>query len=660
VRARNPTPGGLGVAGVAPARPEISVAIPLPTRDAEPEEPDDNNETRVMESGPPPARRVPSKPPPPLKRSTPPPAPSSPPGRVVSPRGAPPPPGAPIYDQATVGPALYGDVTRAVPGEVTIKGVPPAPPTPGARIYEQATVGPSSHTEATRLAHDEVRAVAAGLRDDVSGPTAPFAVSNVRALIQDDWAVPPPPRAPQLLPDSEPSYEGDDGGPARQAPPPRSSGAAANPWAATEPESSGPPLPDHGALDAAFAAAGGSPGAMQTPTPGAIRAAYVDDTYGEHRPPAVSQRRAGAARWIVGLVVAGMAALTLATVGKRLLVSAPAPKGGEADARIATLLADGEKALEGGDLESAKERFDKASVLAERDPRAAADLARLAAARADVEWLRVRLYPEGDPDQIAAKRDLADAAQRARKAADQAAEIAPADAAVIRSRIDALRFAGDLDGARKLVGGISGAGGQPDNALALAELDLAESRPDWTTVIARLRTALGGDGNLGRARAMLIYALVRSRDYPGAETELGRLAELPRPHPLAGALRAYITRTERSDANALPDVSARPSTGAGGSRAPVPPPGGSPPPSPSPSPREVKEREHPVPVEPRPAPLPEMPAPTPPPGPVDTSDLPGVKAQPPPPPTKDAPAPPPVPTSTVPPGVDTSDLPGFK
>jgi predicted Zn finger-like uncharacterized protein len=662
-RGRNPTPAGLGVAGAAPARPEVSIAIPLPTRDAQPEEPDDN-ETRVME-GAPPFRRVPSvpppKPPPPPKRSTPPPAPSSPPGMVVSSRGAPPPPGAPIYDQATVGPSLYGDVTRAVPGDVQIHGAPPAHPPPGAAIYEQATVGPSSHTDATRVAHDQVRAVAAGLRrserDEVP---APFPINSsldpvkVRALLQDDWApaVPPPPRAPQLLTDSEPSYDG-----ALQAPPPAPS---SNPWPATDPESLAPPLPDHGALDAAFEAAGAQQSAMQTPTPGAIRSAYVDDTYGEHRPPAVSQRRAGAARWIVGLVVAGMAALTLATVGKRLLVSAPVKPGVEVDGRIATLLADGEKSLSDGDLESAKERFDKASVLAERDARAAADLAHLAAARADVEWLRVRLYPEGDPDQIAAQRALADAAQRARKAADQAAEIAPTDPAVIRSRIDALRLADDLDGARKLVGGISGAGAQPDNALALAELDLAESRPDWSTVLTRLRTALGGDGNLGRARAMLVYALVRSRDYPGAEAELGRLAELPRPHPLASALRAYIARTEKSDANALPDVSAKPSAGAG---KPPASPGASPtPPAPPPVPREPKEREHPAPVEPRPAPPPDEPSPSPPSGPVDTTDLPGVKAppSPPPPSTGAAPAPPPVPTSTVPPGVDTSDLPGFK
>jgi predicted Zn finger-like uncharacterized protein len=693
-RVRTPTPGGLPPAGAAPGRGEVSIAIPLPKGEGQHEEPDDNNETRVMEGPPPAVRRVPSvpppKPPPPPKRSTPPPPPNSPPGMIVSPRGAPPPPGAPIYDQLTVGPGAYGDVTRAIGGasDAHVHGPAPAPPPPGAPIYDQLTVGPASHADATRVAHDQVRAAAAGMRraegDDVSGPTAPFAISQaldpvkVRALIQDDWApaVPPAPRAPQLLPESDPSYDGGATQDPEPPPPPRvraapprppspapapsQDGPSANPLAATEIDAAAPPLPDHGALDAAFAAASGSAVSTQTPTPAGVRAGYGDDTYGEHQAPAApSPRRAGAARWIGGLVVAGMAALALATVGKRFLdTTPPPPKGAVADARIATLLTEGEKLFTDGDLESAKERFDKASVLAERDARAAADLARVAAARADVEWLRVRLYPEGDPERVAAERELALAAPRAKAAADQAAAIAPNDPAVIRSRIDALRLAGDVDGARRIVGPIAAASTQPDNALALAELDLAESRPDWTTVVTRLRAAVESDGNLGRARAMLVYALVRSRNYEGAEAELGRLAELPRPHPLAGALRAYIARTEKADANALPDASGKASAGRASS-----PPGGAPAsPSPSPrEPREPREHDHPPP-EPK-APPPDMPAPTPPAGPIDTSDLPGVKAPPAPDkpaPDKPAPAPAPTPTSNTPSGVDTSDLPGFK
>ncbi len=296
-----------------------------------------------------------------------------------------------------------------------------------------------------------------------------------------------------------------------------------------------------------------------TPAPAGARNSYADDLVEPRFSQISAPRRSGAARWMVGLVVIGMMVLAFATVGRRMLVATAPAKTAEPDARVGTLLAGGEKSLADGDLESAKEQFDKASVLGERDPRAVADLARLAAAKADVDWLRLRLLPAGDPEQATTSRELEQHAQRVRKAADRAGEIAPTDPAVVRSRIDALRLAGDLAGARKLVGGISAASAQPDNALTLAELDLAEAKPDWPTVLGRLRAALSTDGNLGRARSMLVYALARSGDGAGARTELERLGALPRPHPLLGALRAYVNRsTSVVDANALPDASTRP------------------------------------------------------------------------------------------------------
>ena len=220
-----------------------------------------------------------------------------------------------------------------------------------------------------------------------------------------------------------------------------------------------------------------------------------------------------------------------------------------------------------------------------------------------------------------------------------------------RARIDALRLSGDLAGARKLVSGISGASSQPDNALALAELDLGEVNPDWPTVLGRLRTAQSGDQNLGRARSMLVYALARSGDVTAAKAELDRMISLPRPHPLVRPMRAFVSR----EGGAAADPSASAAAGkappgkgvtptAGTKDRPVDPPSGG-------NTRPLRE---------------EPTSPTPVGGPVDTSDLPGVKPPPPtatvdtpptPPPTA-TPTPPPV--NTVPAGVDTSDLPGFK
>ncbi len=189
-----------------------------------------------------------------------------------------------------------------------------------------------------------------------------------------------------------------------------------------------------------------------------------------------------------------------------MLVGAPV-KVGESDARIVGLLTDGEKSLADGDLESAKEQFDKASVLGERDPRAVADLARLAAAKADVDWLRLRLLARDDPEQATAQRELEQAAQRTRKAADHAAELAPTDPAVLRSRIDALRLAGDLGGARKLVGGHLGV---ERTARQRARPRRARSRRDQAGLAHRRRPAPRRARHRRQPRAGSLHAGVRA------------------------------------------------------------------------------------------------------------------------------------------------------
>jgi predicted Zn finger-like uncharacterized protein len=362
-----------------------------------------------------------------------------------------------------------------------------------------------------------------------------------------------------------------------------------------------------------------------------------------------SHRRPGAARWIVGFVVAGMFALAFTTVGRKFLVPSapPASSGsGARDERISALLREGEESLLEGDLEGAKEHFDKASVFSERDPRVALNLAHLVMVRADLLWLRVRLLPDNDPELGAARHELEQIVQRARKAVDRAAELAPNDPVVSRARIDALRLDGDIEGARRLVSGIVAASSQPDNALALAELDLAEARPDWATVVGRLRTALSGDQNLGRARSMLVYALARSGDLNAAKAELERLAALPRQHPLLRPLRAFLAREgSGASANAVASAASQPppTSSAAASAA---------------SPAQGRDRA------PSSAGRPKSDGKAPedsvgsPPG-IDTSDLPGFKPEAP----RTRPPPPPTRTSTptaLPPGVDTSDLPGFK
>jgi predicted Zn finger-like uncharacterized protein len=345
-------------------------------------------------------------------------------------------------------------------------------------------------------------------------------------------------------------------------------------------------------------------------------------------------RRLGAARWIVGFVVAGSLVLFAATVGRKYIPSSPpatpAPVNSGRDERVSVLLREGEESLLEGDIEGAKEHFDKASVFSEVDPRVAQNLAHLAVVRADFVWLRVRILPESDPDLGAARHELEQLVQRARKASDRAFELAPSEPDVLRTRIHGLRLDGDIDAARRLVPGITAASTQPDNALALAELDLAEAKPDWVTVIGRLRAALSGDQNLGRARAMLVYALARSGDLPAARAENERLATLPRPHPLLRQLRAFLAR----EVSAVPDASASVSAKAPDAKTP---------------PSVAGRDREPANVGSKSVPD-DYVAPN---GAIDTSDLPGVKPTP---GTTSRPAPPP----GAPPGVDTSDLPGFK
>lgn len=306
----------------------------------------------------------------------------------------------------------------------------------------------------------------------------------------------------------------------------------------------------------------GDPGAKKPIPPGVstpgkdVKISHV----GEDEPRAatatkpVSTKRPGGAQRIIAFVAAGVVLFVGYTAIRRYVLPKPPPPPVAADERIPTFLKDAEKALNEGDIAGAQSLLDKASALAEKDPKVAVEQARLAAVQADFKWLRLRLLPIGDPEQPLIQRELDAALERAKKAVDHALAIAPDDPAVTRRRIDLLRMAGNLPEARKLVAGLPGAGSQPESALVLAALDLAEEKPSWPSVIERLRTAVVGEQSIGRARSMLIYALVRSGDIAAAKTEYQQLEGMPRPHPLLPPLREFIARSEAPVADAGVDA----------------------------------------------------------------------------------------------------------
>jgi len=254
-------------------------------------------------------------------------------------------------------------------------------------------------------------------------------------------------------------------------------------------------------------------------------------------------RRGRVGGWIVAVVLMLAVGVVGWVVAKPYLAGRAASSAPQLDPRAQSFLSQGEVALADGNLELAKEDFDKASALAEGDTRVLLDQARLASVQADVPWLKLRLLSADASDEVRTTRtQLDERVSRAQRASDAALAVAPTDVAAVRAKLDALRLAGERDAARGYVSRVIGQATQPETAYVLAALDLAEPEPLWTTVIERLRFAAAGEGSAGRARAALVYALARSGDLAGAKAELSKISALSRPHPLLPNLSSFVDR----------------------------------------------------------------------------------------------------------------------
>ncbi len=252
-------------------------------------------------------------------------------------------------------------------------------------------------------------------------------------------------------------------------------------------------------------------------------------------------RRVGG--WVVALVLLLAVGVLGWAVARPYIVARSASAAAQLDPRAESFLADGEKAMTDGNLELARESFDKASALAESDPRVRLDQARVATAQADVPWLKLKLLPATAVDEVrTTKAEMSDRVARATTLADAAVASAPDAPAAARVKIDALRLAGQQDAARGLVARVIAQASQPETAYVLAALDLAEPEPLWTTVLERLRLAAAGEGAAGRARAALVYSLAKSGDAPGARAELAKLDTLARAYPLSPELHALVEK----------------------------------------------------------------------------------------------------------------------
>jgi tetratricopeptide (TPR) repeat protein len=286
--------------------------------------------------------------------------------------------------------------------------------------------------------------------------------------------------------------------------------------------------------------------AVVSSTAGSARAAMAsEDDLHDLALPMGSPARRARFRWIAGLVMVAMFVLVGATVGRRYIteLSRPAaPSATPTDQRVSILLREGNRRLAEGDLESAKESFDKASVLGETDPQLRAALARLETVRADLVWLKIRLLDPADMALVeAARKQLADRIGKAESQLANARNSEPSSLDVTRVRLDLLRMRGQLAQARAGVGPLSGHATDPDNAYVLAALDLAETAPVWSSIIERLKSAASAERALGRAQAALVYALTRAGRIADAKMELGKLDAQ---HPLLAELTAFVRRHE--------------------------------------------------------------------------------------------------------------------
>lgn len=269
---------------------------------------------------------------------------------------------------------------------------------------------------------------------------------------------------------------------------------------------------------------------------------FDDAAEPEHAEPG----RRARSRWIAGVVFLAVAGLLAATVGSKYLsrfTNAKQPQASGKDQRAERFLAEGMRLLERSQYEEAREQLMKAQALADRDPGVLAGFAQVETLRAELYWLKLRLL---DPTATAlvkeTERELTERVTKARRAVDAAFAAAPEDPTVVRARVNVLRVAGEEGKAREWIQPVAANPTDPQNAFVLAALDLAEAAPAWSTVIDRLRAAAVSGKDVGRARATLIYALVRAGRVVEAGTEVAKVESAEHPHPLLPELRAFVAR----------------------------------------------------------------------------------------------------------------------
>ncbi|MSP26375.1 MAG: hypothetical protein EXR75_14720 [Myxococcales bacterium] len=277
--------------------------------------------------------------------------------------------------------------------------------------------------------------------------------------------------------------------------------------------------------------------APHTPSPSAARPSVLrrSETYSEPNVSSFARQstRPSFGKWLVGLLLVGAAAVVVLALMSR----DGAPEGVAAtaqgpDEKVVRFLADGDRLFIDGDLDGAREHYVRASGVSESEPLVLQALGRVAVAQADLAWLAMRL----DPKSASTALDLA--IERIAPLAESLAKVEPSGSESAALNVDLLRLRGRIAEARKLTSKVSA--DTPDGSRTLAMLDLAEPEPGWELAADRLRVASRAEKKLGRAKALLVYALAGRGDVEGARRELTELETLTPRHPSVAALRRHV------------------------------------------------------------------------------------------------------------------------
>lgn len=297
-----------------------------------------------------------------------------------------------------------------------------------------------------------------------------------------------------------------------------------------------------------------SPSGRFSPMPHSSAFGPSRESFPDYEDPADSRHHPGGARrvgsrWIAGIVLIGVTALFGASVGRKYLqgftTTGSGAQAAATDQRVVPLVERGTSSLEAGDLDGAKEAFDRASALAENDPGVRRGLARLEGLRADLVWLKLKLLEHADPStREAVRQQLRDRVSRAEAALTRAVSLSPDDPVLARVRVDLTRMQGRVDEARRLVAPIAASPHLPENAYVLAALDLADPAPVWSTLLDRLRTAASAEREWGLSRVALTYALAQAGRLDEARFELDKVRRSNVVVPLLPELTEYVARRQ--------------------------------------------------------------------------------------------------------------------